>query len=130
MLFCYVEALKASLSKSLRNTGHGDENQGCTFSKFQNKTKELKFASFLDFDFACVFGTFWEGFGRGAGRGFGGILGLFLATWAYIFQFLSTVLDFLTFWQEKLLQFTRCGGLEVLEGHFCIHFGGTWFEKA
>ena len=32
--------------------------------------------------------------------------------------------DFFGFWKDKLLKFTRCGGLEALEEDFGIHFGG------
>ena len=77
----------------------------------------------------AFFVVFWMGFRVVWGGLLGGVLELFFATWGYYFQFAWTFLDLLSFWKEKLLKFTRCCGLEALEGHFCIHFGGTWLEK-
>ena len=79
--------------------------------------------------FDRFFSSILVGFGEGFGRGLGGVLRFFLVTWVCICQFARTFLDFLQFWQQKLLKFTRCGGLEALKGCFGVHLGGTWLEK-
>ena len=66
--------------------------------------------------FGWILKGFWEGFG-GCFRGLFRNLGILFPTCVNIF-------DFLGFWKEQLLKFTRCGELEALEEDFGIHFGG------
>ena len=66
--------------------------------------------------FGWILDRFWEAFGC--------VLEVFFRNLGILFPSYVNIFDFLGFWKEKLLRFTRCGKLEALEEDFGIHFGG------
>ena len=64
---------------------------------------------------------FWEAFGGCFGGPFRNL--------GILFPSCVNIFDFLCFWKDKLLKFTRCSGLEALEEDFGIDFGGYLVRK-
>ena len=96
--------------------GFRGPNQGKSWEKLFQKHCFFRLLFFIDF-----------------GRVLGGVLEVFWDSFLQLVCAFSHLrehfLDFLQFWQQKLLKFTRCGGLEALKGYFGVHLRGTWLEK-
>ena len=89
-------------------------------STWNDENNDAKNCVFFD----CIFGNILDGFWTGFGTVLGGVLEGFFRNLGIFLPICVNIFDFFGFWKEKLLKFTRCGGLEALEEDFGIHFRG------